>query len=78
MPEPGSLTQKEGWISTLSEKVSRVPLGRYLQRGHVGKDCRFEPTWFYGAGGQKITLRRAQTWVSIVPEDAKVEKLPAQ
>ena len=53
-------------------------LGGTYSEGTWEKTAVSEPTWFYGAGGQKITLAPGQTWVQIVPEDAKVEKLPAQ
>lgn len=45
--------------------------GRYLE-GTWKKESAEEPTWFYTADGEKITLTPGQTWVQIVPMDAKV------
>lgn len=45
--------------------------GRFLE-GTWKKESVDEPTWFYTADGEKITLTPGQTWVQIVPQDAKV------
>lgn len=65
-------------IDLIGEGKAVFLLGGTYSEGTWEKTAVSEPTWFYGAGGQKITLAPGQTWVQIVPEDAKVEKLPAQ
>lgn len=65
-------------IDLIGEGKAVYLLGGRYSEGTWKKDSIDEPTWFYTSSGDKITLTTGQTWVQIVPEDAKVTELPAK
>lgn len=47
-------------------------LGGVYKEGTWEKSGVFEPTLFYDASGEKISLSPGQTWIHIVPQDVEV------
>lgn len=65
-------------IDLIGEGKALYLLGGRYSEGTWKKESVDKPTWFYTADGEKITLTAGQTWVQIVPTDAKVGELTAK
>jgi len=62
-------------IDLIGEGKSAYLLGGRYSEGTWKKESLDKPTFFYTAEGKKITLTPGQTWIQIVPEDARVTVL---
>jgi hypothetical protein len=65
-------------IDLIGEGKAVYLLGGRYSEGTWKKESVDKPTWFFTAEGEKITLTTGQTWVQVVPSDAKVTELTAK